>query len=58
MIVQMIQTVENKLSSQLHVIKYVGDFITQLSRVGPGNGEFYFDYQLEEQADEDKNKEF
>ncbi len=54
----MIQTVENKLSSQLHVIKYVGDFITQLSRVGPGNGEFYFDYQLEEQADEDKNKEF
>ncbi len=54
----MIQTVETKLSSQLHVIKYVGDFITQLTRVGPGNREFYFDYQLEEQADEDKNNFF
>ncbi len=32
MLVQMIQTVESKLSSQLHVIKYVGDFIMQLSR--------------------------
>ncbi len=47
---------EKKLSTQLRVIKYVGDFITQLSRVGQGYGEFYFDYQLQNQVDEDEDK--
>lgn len=52
----MAEMVEERLSEQLRVIKYIGDFITQLNRVGPNLGEFYFDYELENQVEEDEDR--
>jgi len=40
----------NFLDEQVESIKKIGDYITQLKRVGPGLGEFIFDKELAEKS--------
>lgn len=39
---------EHYLNEQVESIKQLGEFVTQLKRVGPGLGEYIFDKELEE----------
>ena len=36
------------LQEQVDAIKELGEYITQLKRVGPGHGEYHFDKELGE----------
>lgn len=37
----------NYLQEQVEAIKELGDFVTNLKRVGPGHGEWHFDRELD-----------